>query len=278
VIGMVSAVRFAHDGYHLPRLVTELTTRDRHPVAIIKKAQSIAWLLGWAMVDQRGRDKKLAVGEKIRVEECRAADRLWHLIPAACLDRQATGFSPEMTWELIVESGGLLTLASGIPIDELARMFQSTALHVQHVNRITDYLLRMQMNGSSVRPTIEDAKEFVRGWYQDFAIRTVSQAWEDFKLAAPYLFGFCLDQRLLDVDLTRIESVIEYAVEFAQDEERITSFVGHAASTMDRLTGIARCQRMTDFEGVIRKAPPLTPFSDEELKYIESIDRMAPIP
>jgi hypothetical protein len=136
VISLVSPVGFALDAYHLTQIVAQLRTRDSAPVSIIKRAQSIAWLLAWATIDQRGRNKKLPVEEWVSLENCRSADRLWHLIPAAYLDRQGAEFSAETNWSLIVESGGLLALASGISTDELAKVFQSTALHIQHVNGI----------------------------------------------------------------------------------------------------------------------------------------------
>jgi hypothetical protein len=73
------------------------------------------------------------------------------------------------------------------------------------------------------------------------------------------------------------DEIMDWLEKFTSDQQRLSRLIGRAAYAADILTGKARNVRQRDFEDIDRIAPPMPPFTQDEMSIISSIDRQAAI-
>jgi hypothetical protein len=151
-----------------------------------------------------------------------------------------------------------------------------------YVYRIVDYLCRYDRHiGDNANFNIESGKTFVQKMEPEddetYGPSKISKIWETYKNAAPYIFAF---YRFLSSGLQKAitpDNVIDWIDKFTSDQKRLTRLIGRAAYAADILVGKARNVRQRDFKNIDRIAPPMPPFTYDEMVIINSIDRHAPI-
>jgi hypothetical protein len=176
----------------------------------------------------------------------------------------------------IWKEGGLTPIADMPQSDDLIERLTAKQKEISHVVMIVDYLLRSHAHPEDgIRSTIEDAKGFVWAHFCEWGVSKISQTWETYKLTAPYLYAMHLERSARLSKIEGVDSILDWAMSFAKNTRRVERFLGRAAFAMDVLKMHTRDQRERDFVGIIRIAPPLHHFTEEEKAISASIHRDA---
>jgi hypothetical protein len=255
---------------------------------------SLARLLAWAIVDQRpgkrppNKQSHDSTKRKIRTAAAKQAGHiaLGYLLDRRLLHRQAGSDVDSKTvgpmLNLFRECGGFAASSKGWGTKGLLYDIREANRELGYIYRIVDYMCRYDRYVDvKIKFDIESAKSFVELCAHEgkttYGMSMISKIWEKYKNAAPYIFA---SYRFFSFRLRgkiAPDKVIDWLEKFTSDQERLTCLVGRAAHAADILAGKARNVRRGDFKGIDRVAPPMRPFSEEELNIISSIDRKAAI-
>jgi hypothetical protein len=249
------------------------------PLAVAERVVSLASLIGFSYLDQKGRPRRPPTRPNARrVVSTENAKRVRLLAYARLQDRvRGLNQKSQLRRPLLNQvflNGGLSSIADGPSTDELVGAFQAIENEARYVVRIVDYLLRSHAFPEKCFPlTIETAKAFTCKWIDEFSPGKISQIWENFKFVAPYLYALSRERSFRPSKVNDIDDVLNWAFGFVQSAQRIARFLGHASYAMDVLKDIARDQRESDFTAVRRIVPPLRQFNDEERLIIANLGR-----
>jgi hypothetical protein len=267
--------------FRAKKAVEKLLDSSAEPTVV--KVPSLVSLVGHAYLDQKGRPRRPPARETAkRLISIRYAKRV-RLLTLACMSDRVQREDPKSPLKRrllrrIFKNGGLSCIADGESIDDLIDNFKSNEKEVRHVVQIVDYLVRTEAFPECGFPsTIQDAKAFAGKWIEEYGGSKISQLWENFKLVAPYLYALSLERSFQPHRINNFDDVLSWALCFVQNRQRVERFIGRAAYVMDVLKNYARDQRESDFVGVLRVAPPLRRFDEEEKLIIANIDRNLPI-
>jgi hypothetical protein len=272
-----------------PKTAIEILRRNGLEPMLEPAAKTIALseLIAWACLDQEGRVKEKPEPPKKRFLRSKAAMRARHLTTAMLLDHQmkikANNEVTQLLLSIIMQAGGLRVLIEGRSIKGLLKDLRRVDVTLRCVVEIVRYLVRCQYCQSDMEhATIKYAQLFViqsqfglglgpRG------LSKVSKIWEDFKPAAPYLFAFFEERSFQPVNATNSDAVLNWLSAFTSRQNRVTRFLGRAASAMDVVKRTSRDQRTSDFGEIERVPLRARPFTVRERKIISKIDLNSPI-
>ncbi len=264
-----------------PRDSVKILNEEPRSDAAFFKTWALARLLGWSILDQRGRRRPQASGTRFRSRNARQVGHITlnylldrHLGEPYAGSRKNDPVLPQML-SLVRECGGFSGGLRGPGARALLRRAKKSVKELQYVYLITQFMCRYhkyQPDGEKFQ--IESAKLFVeqnflRGLY---GASKISKVWEKNKRAAPYIFASFSMVRALS-RMKTVEEVIDGLKRVTSNQQRLTRFVGIAAYAADILALQAHNIRVLDFRNITRVAPPLRQFDEEELACINSIDR-----
>jgi hypothetical protein len=256
---------------------------------------ALARLLAWAILDQRP-GKRAPKGaqldsdepkkRKIRTVNAKLAGRItlaWLLdrhLSRAQIDSEEYKETLRLMINLFMECGGFKSCFEGWAAKSLFNDVKHANRELGYVYRIVDFMCRYRQRSevpeNDPKFTIESAKWFVEMCAHEdkatYGISKIGKIWEQYKNAAPYIFAV---YRFFSFRLEKaksIDEIVDWLEKFASSQQRLTRFLAHAAYASDVLTGKARNVRRSDFRNIERLAPPMRPFSEEELAVIHSID------
>jgi len=189
--------------------------------------------------------------------------------------------SPEASAALFksLASEGFIDLVNGDSGTALSEQAKVAFHQTRKVHAITNHIVRCAVYPDPRnRGAIEDAKVFVQKWDEDCGISAISKMWEKYRLAAPFIYAFHLEERSFrPLDAVSSANVINWARTVVARQGRIQRILGHGAFAVDVLARTAKGQRQADFFGIKRIIPPVRPFSSQERLIMDSIDRAAPL-
>jgi hypothetical protein len=250
------------------------------PYAILARATSLISLMGHSYLDQIDRPRRRPTRDDARrVIRTKFAKyirmvTLAHLHDCALQDNKTSIVSRKLLRQ-IARNGGLAAIANAPSSNDLIARFKAAHKEIRYVVLIVEYLLRSKaFPEHGIPSTIEDAKGFVWLESSEYGITKIGQIWEDYKLAAPYLFALHLEKSFRPSEIKRVDDVVTWAAAFVTRSRRVERFLGRAAFAMDSLKTVARDQRERDFIDIARVQPPLRPFTHEEILVASSIDRL----
>jgi hypothetical protein len=271
-----------------------LASRPEEQTWTFLRPWALARLLAWAIVDQRPGKRppnKQQHGSTRRKIRTIGAKQAGHVALGYLLDRQlwprqgGSDIDMETVGPMLIlfrECGGFAASSKGWGTKGLLYDVTQANRELGYIYRIVDYMCRYnKYDDTKVKFDIESAKSFVELFAHEgqatYGMSKISKIWETYKNAAPYIFA---SYRFFSFQLRgkiAPDKVIDWLEKFTSDQERLTRLLGRAAYAADILAGKARNVRQGDFKGIDRIAPPMRPFSEEELAIISSIDRRAAI-
>jgi hypothetical protein len=284
-----------------PRGAVRVLAKPQRNEAAFLHTWALARLLAWAIADQPGPKKRAKeardpAGEPKRRRKIRTANaKLAGQITLANLlnrhvSRGRNGSEKykeklQLMLALFMGCGGFASCFKGWGAQSLLHEVKDANRRLGYVYRIVDFMCRYRQRSevpeNDPKFTIEGAKSFVEMCAHEddasYGLSKISKIWERYRKAAPYIFAV---YRYFSFRLDRAESIdeiIDWLEKFASDQERLTRVLGRAAYASDILTGKGRNVRQSDFRNIERLAPPMRPFSEEELAIIDSIDHDAPV-
>jgi hypothetical protein len=257
------------------------------------KIWALARLLAWATLDQRAGtrpSKKDGDAERRKRSGVRTrnAQQVGHLILASLLEQQFQSRLSAKSLKTLSEMFALFMIGGGFGVFVRGRgarailsQAKAASEDLRCVHRIVKYMCRYHKYGNtnSDKFAIESAKEFVLKYFKETGKGSskISKIWEKYKTASPHIFSiYPIWGRLKRK--RNFDGLASDCRWLCADKRRLEKLIGRAAYAADVMNLRARDVRVSDFKGVPRIAPRLLPFTEQELKIIEEIDRNAAIP
>jgi hypothetical protein len=267
-----------------PKVIVENLCKEAvDPFDIAAKAAALIELLAFNWLDQEGRPRHKPLSPSaVRVISSKRARRARVVSAAALIDLHTSAGIPDQVGTTLLNvlllHGGFGLLINGRSARVLLRDFKEMDCRLKYVFGITDYLVRTAVYPDSRNPeTLADAKVYVCKWEDDSGLSKIEKIWEDFKLAAPYVYAFRQERSFRSIEAKCPRDALDWALAFVESPGRVARVLGRAAFAMDVLKRHASDQRVSDFKGIARVVPSVRPFTSEERALIESIDRTAPL-
>jgi hypothetical protein len=281
-------------------LVLPVTTGNTAATVLVPlKILALTELLAWAILDQPENRTRLPDRKKkapTRPTRTVNARRAGFLALARELDRAVAGRREElpaakMLMTKIMLSGGFLDVTDGRSGRSIKNAAKKSLRALDCVYEITSFMCRYhkQFGREGPKFSLTHAKHFAVANYRRKAAHRdsephdlwqfskVSQVWERYKDAAPYIFA---TPRYLRRSLERATStrqLLDALAKVASSPMAVRTFIGKAAYAADVLAKRAHQVRVSDFDGVSRIEPKSKAFGPEEISIIENIDLNAPI-
>jgi hypothetical protein len=253
---------------------------------------ALAQLLAWTILDQRpgkrGPKKAARDAPSLPKIQTRNAQQAGRITMAYLLDRHLRrAMSGSGTDDQTIKSmlalffqfGGFATALEGPGAKDLVYDARQANRELKYVYMIVDYMCRYKKHGRDEEKfNIESAKFFIElSEEAGHGISKISKIWEKYKNAAPYIYATRRFLSFRPQGAILPNEVMDWFERFTSDQGRLSRFVGRAAYAADILSANARNVRRHDFTEVERIAPPIRPFSQEEIDIITSIDRHPPV-
>jgi hypothetical protein len=272
-----------------PKTAIEILCRNGLEPMLEPAAKTIALseLIAWACLDQEGRVKKKPEPPKKHFVMSKAAMRARQLTTAMLLDHQLKMKTNNEVTQLlmsnIMKAGGLRVLIEGRSIKSLLKDFRRMDVKLRCVVEIIRYLVRCQCYQCDKKhATIKYAQIFVIESQVQLGLgpngfSKISKIWEDFKQVAPYLFALFEERSFRPYNARNLDAVLDWLSAFTSRQNRVTRFLGRAASAMDVVKRTSRDQRTSDFGEIERVPLCARPFTVRERNIISKIDLNSPI-
>jgi hypothetical protein len=247
------------------------------------KVIALIELMAFNWLDQEGRTRRKPLSPgALRVISTKRARRARVTAAAALVDLHTISGAPDKVGaellNVLLTHGGMRSLVNGSSAGALLRRFKKMDQRLKYVVGITSYLVRCAVHPDKTNPeTIGAAKAFVCKWEDDAGLSKIEKIWEDFKLAAPYIYALHLERSFRPHKAERPADVLKWTLAFIKNPARVDRFLGHAAFAMDTLKRHASDQRQSDFRGRTRIVPFVRPFDCEERAFIASFDPSGPL-
>jgi hypothetical protein len=265
-----------------PRQSVKILNKDPESDAAFLKTWALARLLGWSILDQTPRRQRPQASRTSF--RSRNARQVGHIILAHLLDQRVDEVHSESRKNdpvlplmicLVRECGGFSVGLHGPGANILLRKAKKSAIELQYVYLITQFMCRYRKylpDGDKFQ--IASAKLFVEQNFLKgpYGPSKISQIWEQYKHAAPYIFaGFSMVRKLSR--MKKLEEAVEGLKWVTSNQQRLARFLGVAAHAADILDIQAHNIRVSDFRNITRVAPRLRQFNEVELACINSISR-----
>jgi hypothetical protein len=267
-----------------PKVAVEnLCDEGVDPFAIAVKATTLIELVAFNWLDQEGRTRRKPLSPgALRVISSERARRARLVSAAALIDLHTSAGIPDKVGTTLLNvlllHQGFGPLVNGKSGRALLHDFKEMDRRLKYVLGITDYLVRAAVYPDHRNPeTLADAKVYVCKWEDDCGLSKIEKIWEDFKLAAPYIYAFHQERSFRPIEAKCPRDALNWALAFVGSPARVARLLGRAAFAMDVMKRYASDQRVSDFKGIARVVPSVRPFNSEERAIIESIDRTAPL-
>lgn len=116
----------------------------------------------------------------------------------------------------------------------------------------------------SIQCRPERGKKTARG------VKTLEKIWAEFSAASPYLLALYSDPTFDASIFNDLDQTIDWVKLFAADAERVSQFLGIAASVADVLSEMSvRKHRRKDFRDVARVPLKFPPYSAKQIEMIQ---------
>jgi hypothetical protein len=190
------------------------------------------------------------------------------------------------------DTEGFANAIVGYPASDLLERCRDNEPRIRSALEIVKYLVRSQSLPEEKR-NIEEAKYFVAKWpeFEDClvssaepergkktapGVKSLEKIWAEFSAASPYLLALYLDETFEATIFNDLDQTIDWVKQFAANAERVSRFLGIAASVTDVLSEMSvRKHRGKDFKDVARVPLKLPPYSAEQIEMISTQDRHA---
>jgi hypothetical protein len=248
----------------------------RHPKkSSFIKTWALARLITWITLDQSpGKRRPGHSSGKSNQPRFRTQNALMagHFAICSLLDRYSSDRQSLSLFNLFLKSGGFRQMLKG-PKSAKSWLSKLKSSHdLRYVREIALYLCRYkESGGDDTSFTVEHAKVFVAKNFNKTR-RSMSTLWETNKQAAPYIFAF---HPFISETLTKAKTVDELVDLLGKlaGSHKIARSIEEAAFVANLLSETkVRNVRLTDFEGVKSRKPPIQSLTKAELDVIGAID------
>jgi hypothetical protein len=275
------------------RAVTEL--RLTEPSYRLSKPWAAMSLIFWAFLDGRPGKREDKSRRFIHSGNARRAGNILLLKElrraTANKDALANNELAEIM-RMFEDTEGFANAIVGYPAADLLEECRDNEPRIRLALEIVKYLVRSQSLPEEKR-NIEEAKYFVakspefedclvfsaepeRGKKTARGVKTLEKIWAEFSAASPYLFALYSDPTFDASIFNDLDQTIDWVKPFAANAERVSEFLGIAASVADVLSEMSvRKHRRKDFRDVARVPLKLPPYSAAQIEMISTQDRHA---